>query len=67
MDVDLKIEMSISRQEQRVLLLHELRLGRKATEATSNTYITMGKDAVSVRKAQHWFHRFKNRNFELDD
>jgi hypothetical protein len=67
MDVDLEKEMSISRREQRMLLVHELRFGRKTTEATSNTDSTMGKDAVSVRKAQHWFHRFKNSNFELDD
>ena len=28
---------------------------------------TMGKDVLSIRTAQHWFHRFKNGNFELDD
>jgi hypothetical protein len=53
MDVDLELEMKISRRELRVLLFHEFRLGRKTTEATSNK--------------QHWFHRFKNGNFELDD
>jgi transposase len=67
MDVDLEVEMNISRRELRVLLLHEFRLGRKATEATSNICSTMGKGAVSVRTAQHWFHRFKDSNFELDD
>src|SRR5271155_4632974 len=67
MDVDLEVEMNISRRELRVLLLHEFRLGRKATESTSNICSTMGKDAVSVCTAQHWFHRFKNGNFELDD
>jgi hypothetical protein len=36
-------------------------------EATSNICGTMGKDALSIRTAQHWFHRFKNGNFELDD
>jgi len=50
-----------------VLLLHEFRLGRKATEATSNICGTMGKDALSICIAQHWFDRFKNGNFELDD
>jgi histone-lysine N-methyltransferase SETMAR len=67
MDVDLGLEMKISRRELRVLLLHEFRLGRKATEATSNICSTMGKDALSIRTAQHWFHRFKNGNFELDN
>ena len=67
MDVDHELEMNISRRELRLLLLHEFRLGRKATEATSNICSTMGKDVLSIHTAQHWFHRFKNGNFELDD
>ena len=67
MDVDLELEMTISYRELRVLLLCEFRLGRKATEVTSNICRTMGKDALSIRTAQHWFHRFKNGNFKLDD
>jgi transposase len=27
----------------------------------------MGKYALSIRTAQHWFNRFKNGNLELDD
>ena len=27
----------------------------------------VGKNVLSTRIAQHWFHRFKNGNFELDD
>ena len=67
MDVDLELEMNISRKELRVLLLHEFRLGHKATEATINICSTMGKGALSIRTAQHWFNRFKNDNFELND
>ncbi len=67
MDVDLELEMKISRRELRVLLLHELRLGRKATESTSNICGKMGKDALSICTAQHWFNRFKNGNFGLND
>jgi transposase len=67
MDVDLGLEMKISRRELRVLLLHGFRFNRKATEATSNICGTMGKDVISIRTAQHWFNRFKNSNFELDD
>jgi HTH domain in Mos1 transposase len=67
MDVGLELEVRISLRELRVLLLHEFRLGHKATEATSNICGTMGKDVLSIRTAQHWFHRFKNDNFELDD
>ena len=27
----------------------------------------MGKAVFSICTAQHWFHRFKNGNFEVDD
>ena len=45
-------------------MLHEFRLGRKATEATSSICSTMGKEVLSIRTAQYWF---KNSNLELDD
>ena len=67
MEVDLELEMKLSRRELRLLLLHEFRLGRKVTEATSNICGTMGQDTLSVRTAQHWFNLFKKRNVELDD
>ena len=67
MEVDLELEMKLSRRELRLLLLHEFCFGRKATEATSNICGTMGKDVLSIRTVQHCFHRFKNDNFELDD
>ena len=67
MEVDLELEMKISRIELRVFLLHEFRLGRKATKATSKICSTIGKDSLSIRTAQHWFNWFKNGNFELDD
>jgi hypothetical protein len=31
------------------------------------TYATRWARMHSIRTAQHWFDRFKNRNFELDD
>ena len=60
MDIDLELEMKISHRELRLLLLHEFQLGRKAT---GNIFGSMGKGVLSV---QHWFHRFKNENFEPD-
>ena len=66
-EVDLELEIKILCRELRLLLLHEFRLGRKATEATCNICSTMGKDTLSIRTAQYCFHRFKNSNFELDD
>ena len=65
--VNLELELKISRRELRVLSLHEFRLDHQATEATSNIHSTMGKYVLSTRTAQHWFNRFKNSNFELDD
>ena len=53
MEVDLELEMKLSRRELRLLLLHEFRLSRKATEATSNICDTIGKDVLSIRTAQH--------------
>ena len=67
MEVDLELEIKLSRRQLPLLCLHEFRLGRKAAEATSNICGTMGKAVLSIRTAQHWFHRFKNVNFELDD
>ena len=66
MDVDLELELKISRRELRVLLLHGFRLGHKATETISNVGSTMGKDMLSIHTAKHWFNQFKNGNFELN-
>ena len=66
-EVDLELEMKTSHAEFRLLLLFEFRLGRKAREATSKICGTKGKNVFAIRTAQHWFHRFKNGNFELDD
>jgi transposase len=67
MDADHELKMNLSHREIRVLLLHEFRLGHKATEAANNICSTMGEDVLSIRTAQHWFNRFKNGNLELDD
>ena len=67
MDVDLELKMKISRRKLRVLLLHEFCLSRKATEAPSTICSPMGKNVLFMRTAQHWFNRFKNGSFEIDD
>ena len=67
MDVDRESEMNLSCKEPRVLLLHEFRLGRKATEAARNICSTMGEDTLLIRTVQHWFNRFQSGNFELND
>jgi len=67
MNIDPGLEIKLSLTELRVFLLHEFRLVRKTTEATSRIRHTMGKDVLSIHTAQHRFNRFKNGNFELDD
>ena len=67
MDSDRELEINLSCKEIRVLLLHEFRLGHKATEAANSICSTMGDNVLSTRTAQHWFNRFKNGNLELDD
>lgn len=67
MYADHEQKMNLSRREIHILLLHEFRLGHKATEAANNICSTIGGDVLSIRMAQHWFNRFKNGNLELDD
>ena len=67
MDVDRESEMNLSCKDLRVLLLHQFRLGHKATEASRNICSTMGKNILSIRTVQHWFNRFKSGNFKLND
>ena len=67
MDADHQLKMNLSCREIRALLLHEFRLGHKATEAVNNICNTMGEDVLSIRTAQHCFNRFNNGNLELDD
>ena len=67
MDVTHGLKRNLSRREIRVLLLHEFRLSRRATEPTNNICSTMDDHVVSIRTAQHWFNRFKNGILKLDD
>ena len=66
-DIDCESEMNLSCKELRVLLLHEFRLGHKATEAARNIWGTMGENTLSIRTAQHCFNQFNSGNFELND
>ena len=59
--------MNLSLSEIRALLLHEFLLSHKATEATNDRCKTIGQDIVSTPRAQHWFNRFNNGNYELDN
>ena len=60
-------QIDISRRDVRAILLHEFRLGLKASEAANKICSTMGADVLSIRTAQHWFTRFREGNYRLDD
>ena len=64
MDVD---HAHFSGKKSQVLLLHEFGLGHKAVEAGSSICSTMDENVFTIRRAKHWFKRFKNGNFELDN
>ena len=59
--------MDISRKEVKLLLLHEFRLGHKATEETQNICITIGEGTFSSDTEKRWFANFKKGNFNLID
>lgn len=59
--------MDLSRNEVRLLLLHEYRLGHEASEAQRNICTTMGKGTLSYETAKVWFRKFKEGNFDLED
>ena len=59
--------MDISNREIRILLLHEFRLSNNASEATRNICCTMGEGVIAIRTAQHWFKKFNEGDFDLND
>lgn len=59
--------MEVSRKDLRLLMLHEFRLDRHATEATRNICATMGQGAVSYNTVVSWFQKFRGGSFELED
>lgn len=59
--------MNTTKRDQRILLLHEFRLGRRITEAVDNICQSMGKGVLSYRTAQRWFSRFRANDFEIED
>ena len=55
--IDMHTEKSektdISRRDVHVILLHEFRLGLRASEAANKICSTMGSGVLSIRTAQH--------------
>lgn len=58
---------TICRQELRVLLLYEYRLGHSATEACANLCNAIDKDVISYETTRVWFARFKKGVYDMED
>ncbi|KAI6215390.1 hypothetical protein M3Y94_00380100 [Aphelenchoides besseyi] len=59
--------MGLTRQQIRLLLLHEYRLHHKATVAAVNINAVHGTRTTSERTAQRWFVKFDNGIDNLED
>lgn len=57
----------LSKQEIRLITLHEFKLGHNAAEATRNIIKAWGDEAVSKRTTRRWFERFRAGNTSLED
>ena len=53
MDADHQLKRNLLHREIRALLLHEFRLGHKATETANNICSTMREAVLFIRMAQH--------------
>lgn len=58
---------ALTREQVRLLLLHEHRLGSSARHAAERINQSMGPGTISHMTASRWFNRFKNGNEELED
>ena len=59
--------MELSRREIHMLLLYEFRSGNTAAGAANKICQIMGNAVTKDRTAQHWFARFKEGDFNLND
>ena len=59
--------MELSRREIHMLLLYEFRSGNTAAGAANKICQIMGNGVTNDRTAQHWFARFKEGDFNLND
>lgn len=62
-----KYDTAISREELRVLILHEYRLGTTARATTTKINQTMGPNTVHYSTVTRWFNRFKDGNTNFED
>lgn len=59
--------MELSREQVRLLLLYEFRLGHTAADATRNICDKMDQSIVSYHAARNWFQKFKDGDYNIED
>ena len=59
--------MELSRREIHMLLLYEFRSGNTAAGVANKICQTMGNGVTNDRTAPHWFARFKEGDFNLNN
>ena len=57
----------MEKHEIRIILLHEFKLGRNATEAAQNINQAWGPNTLTDRTARNWFVKFRSGDFSLND
>jgi len=48
-------------------MLHEFKLGRKATQAAENIETAWGAGTTCTRTVQRWFNRFRSEDLSLEE
>ena len=59
--------MKLSRDQVRLLIFHEFRLGRNGSETTRNICHSIGEGTVSIPTVTNWFKKFRDENYEFMD
>jgi histone-lysine N-methyltransferase SETMAR len=57
----------MNKQQIRIIMLHEFKLGRKATQAAENIEAAWGAGTTCTRTVQRWFDRFRSGDLSLEE
>ena len=57
----------MNKQQIRIFMLHEFKLGRKATQAAQNIDAASGADTTCTRTVQRWFKPFRSGDLSLEE
>ena len=56
----------MDKQQIRIIMLHEFKLGRKATQVAENVEQAWGAGTACTRTVQRWFNRFRSGDLSLE-